>query len=56
MGDLLVPGGLLCKGRHSVVVYLLALCKPVYLTLIYRVFRSTGGVQQKKRGLPSHLL
>ena len=55
LGDLLVPGGLLCRGRCSVLVYPLALCMPVYPTLAYRVFRGAGGVEPKQGGLLSHL-
>ena len=56
LGDLLVPGGLLFRGRCFVLVYPLVLCKPVYLTLMFRVFRGAGGVEPKQRSLPSHLL
>ena len=56
LGDLLVPSGLLCRGRHSILVYPLALCEPVYPTLVYRVSRGAGGVEPKQRGLSNHLL
>ena len=56
LGDLLIPGGLLCRGKRSVLVYPLALCKPVYPTLMYRVFRGAGSMEPKQRGLSNYLL